>query len=125
MNLARFRDLDCPLGPSFLRLPMVPVSSAGNLFQNVFRKHTMAAEFDSLLDKLKQHVFTFLTNGRYMPHVDDDFAVEKVRTDPFPGTPQLRHPGPHERAFHNQPPFSVAFNSRNLQHGCFLRLSTT
>ncbi|SRR6266849_3053579 len=64
MDLARFCELDGGPAPSFLRLPRVAVCAAGDLLQNVFREHTAAAKFDSLLNQFKQHVLAFLTNCR-------------------------------------------------------------
>jgi hypothetical protein len=35
-------------------------------------------KFDALLNQFKQHVLSFLTNCRDMPHIDNKLAVEKV-----------------------------------------------
>src|ERR1700683_2549747 len=78
MDLARFCDLDGGLAPSFLGPPRVAVCAAGDLLQNVFREHTATAKFDALLNQFKQHVLAFLTNCRYMLHIDNELAAETV-----------------------------------------------
>jgi len=78
MDLARFYELDCGPAPSFLRLPRVAVGAAGDLLQNELREHTAAAKFDPFLNQFKQHVLAFLTDCRYMLHIDNELAAEKV-----------------------------------------------
>ena len=120
MDLARFCELDCRSALSFLCLFSIPACAAGDLLQDVFREHTAAAKFDSLLDQFKQHVLGFLTDCRDLPYIDNECATEKVCIRLFAGSPQLCRPGPNQLALQNQPSLIVAFNDLDLQHGSFL-----
>src|SRR5688572_30936219 len=72
-------------GTSSRCLLKVSACSPGQLLQNVFGKHATAAEFESLVHQLKQYVLALLTDGRYVLHINNEFAVAKVCSRLFAG----------------------------------------
>jgi hypothetical protein len=57
-----------------------------------------------------------------MLHLDNEFAVTKIRLCLLACTPQLYCPGRHEFPFQNQPTPPVTINKRNFEHCFFLHL---
>jgi hypothetical protein len=63
----------------------IPAESAGDLFQNLIRKHTTASEPDPLLHEFQKQVFSFLADRRQVLQIDGEFTAVKSRSSPLAG----------------------------------------
>jgi hypothetical protein len=87
----------------------------------MLRKHAAAAEPNSPVYQLKNHVLAFLADRRYMFHLDDEFAVTQVCSCLLTRVPQLGCPRRYELSLNNQATLAGVINQRDLQH-CFFPL---
>jgi hypothetical protein len=77
------------------------MGAMGELLQDVLHKHVVAAEFNPLIEQVKDYVLTLLTDRRYVFHFDDQLAVVKVCSRLFASRPELSCPRPDQLALQN------------------------
>jgi hypothetical protein len=94
----------------------IPPQSAGNLFQNLIRKHTTASASDPMLHQFQKQVFSLLANRRYVFQIDDEFTAVKSRSGPFARGSQLIGPRRDELALYHQAALLPSFDNGDFQH---------
>ena len=72
--------VNCAPIESSLRLSKIPFRATCQLFQHVLGKHSVASEFDPLVEQVNNYVLGLLADRCYVFHLDNEFAVTKVRT---------------------------------------------
>lgn len=74
------RGRECAPVESSLHLSKIPIRATCQLFQHVLGKHSVASEFDSPVEQVNNYVLGLLADRCYVFHLDNEFAVTKVRT---------------------------------------------
>jgi hypothetical protein len=81
---ARFSEAAFLKRSSYL-LSMVPTSSPCKLLRNSLGKQSIAAEHDSVVHQLKQHVFSLMVDGHQVSDIDNEFAATKLGSGSLTG----------------------------------------
>src|SRR5438132_13879602 len=79
----------------------ITAQPAGDLFQNLIRKHTTASESDPLLHQFQKQVFAFLTDRRDVFQINGEFAAVKSRSSRLAGGFQFIGPRRDEPALYH------------------------
>jgi len=86
----------------------------------MFREHAAATKFDSFIQQLKENVFSLLAYGRYIFHVDKEFATIEIRPGLIARGPQFSGPRRDQLALQNQSELVRTVDTGDHQHGSFL-----
>jgi hypothetical protein len=98
----------------------IPAQLAGDVSQNLVRKHTTASASGPLFHQFQKHAFSLLADRRQVLQIDHEFTAVKSRSRPFAGGLQLVGPRCDEPALYHQPALLPSFDNRDLQHPGFL-----